>query len=242
MDEEFDVKLFLDKKKTYNYSPKLKAFLDDHVTFTHYAITFKRYPVMSVQYLSETLPHMTWTVPLEPVPCPVLDSKNADKFLSYKEIKEVSVKDYEDSYRPGKHFKTPANIPFSKNKQRAMYGSQIVIVCDICSKRRVVYFKFKPSNKELSEAKLALKNTRYVCGGRVSGFERSLAVMEEMTGDNTETVIEDEIDNTEFADEGPTVEDHGFGDDLLTGSIEMMLRMKLIPTRKDQFQKSRRSL
>ena len=218
VDEEFDVKLFLDKKKTYNYSPKLKAFLDDHVTFTHYAITFKRYPVMSVQYLSETLPHMTWTVPLEPVPCPVLDSKNAEKFLSYKEIKEVSVKDYEDSYRPGKHFKTPANIPFSKNKQRAMYGSQIVIVCDICRKRRVVYFKFKPSNKELSEAKLALKNTRYVCGGRVSGFGRSLAVMEEITGDNTETVIEDEIDNTEFADEGPT-EDHGFGDDLLNGSI-----------------------
>ena len=202
VDPEFDVHEFLDKKKPFNYSPTLKNYLDEHVTSTHYAITFKRHEQMSVQFLNEKYPEVSWSVPLEPVPCPVLDSRKSEKFVSYEDLKKHEVKDYEDACRPGKHLKVPANIPFPKSKQRALYGMQVVVVCDSCGKRRVVYFKFKPSGLESSAAISALRNTRYVCGGRLSSFGRSLAVMEEVynvqecSGD-----IEDEIENDCFENE-----------------------------------------
>ena len=201
VDPEFDVHEFLDKKKPYNYSPAMKAFIDEHVTSTHYAITFQRHKDMSIEFLSGAYPEANWSVPLEPVPCPVLDAKNSDKFVSYEDVKHLRVKDYEDTCRPGKHFKTPANIPFPKNKQRALYGTQIVIVCESCGKRRVVYFKFKPTKSDISAAKSALKNTRYICGGRISSFGRSLAVMEEIYNlQGGMFSIEDEIGNTSIED------------------------------------------
>ena len=65
--------------------------------------------------------------------------------------------------------------------------------------RSVVYFQFRPTKVEVSEAKNALKNTLYICGGRVSSFGRSLAVMEE-TSDfiSTQAIVDDEIDMSEL--------------------------------------------
>jgi hypothetical protein len=200
VDPEFDVNQYLDKKKPFHYTPALKLFIEEHVTFTHYCITFKRHNVMSVEFLNKTYTHLNWTLPLEPVPCPVFDSKSDHKFISYEELKQLQMeeKDFEDKCRPGKSLKVPANIPFSKNKQRAQYGSSVEILCDSCGKRRVVYFQHKPSKVEVDAAVTALKNTRYICGGRISSFGRSLAVMGELydvTG--SELLIGDEIDNSE---------------------------------------------
>lgn len=202
VDPEFDVGEFQDKKKPYNYSPTIKSYIDEHVTTTHYAITFKRHKEMSAEFLSEVCPQVSWSVPLEPVSCPVLEDKKSEKFVTYDDLKMLHVKDYEDTCRPGKHFKTPANIPFPKNKQRALYGCQVEVVCDSCGKRRVVYLKFKPSGADISAAKFALRNTRYVCGGRLSSFGRSLAVMEEISDVHKGiTVIDDEIDNESIEEE-----------------------------------------
>ena len=202
VDPEFDVSEFQDKKKPYNYSPTIKAYIDEHVTTTHYAITFKRHTLMSTEFLSEAYPQVRWSVPLEPVPCPVLDDKKSEKFVSYDDLKNLHVKDYEDACRPGKHFKTPVNIPFPKNKQRALYGCQVEIVCESCEKRRVVYLQFKPSEADIAAAKSALRTTRYVCGARLSSFGRSLAVMEEMYDVHEGmTVIDDEIDNESMEEE-----------------------------------------
>ena len=200
VDPEFDIALYLDKKKPFHYTPDLKLFIDEHDTFTHYCITFKRHKLMSVEFLNQTFPHINWTVPLEPVPCPVFDSKTEKKFISYADLKELHMeeKDYEDKCRPGKTLKVPSNIPFSKNKQRARYGSSVKIVCESCGKRRVVYFQLKPSKLEVDAAVKAFRNTRYVCGGRISSFGRSLSVMEELYDvHGPEYLIEDEINNSQ---------------------------------------------
>ena len=81
--------------------------------------------------------------------------------------------------------------------QCAVYSSSIEIVCGSCGKRRVVYFQFKPTKSDITAARRALVSTRYVCGGRISSFGRSLAVMEEMFGvDAGEAIVEDEIGNS----------------------------------------------
>ena len=200
VDHEFDVDKYLDKKKPFHYTPTLKAFIDEHVIFTHYAITFQRYKKMSIEYLQEAYPEGSWTLPLEPLPCPVVSSENSEKFVSYEDVKQMAVKDYDDKFRPGKHLKVPANIPFSKNKQRASYGSQVEIVCDSCGKRRAVYFEHKAFKVEIEAAKAALRNTKYVCGGRISSFGRSLAIMEELSDNQNKCmIIDDEIENLEVA-------------------------------------------
>ena len=200
VDPEFDIMLYLDKKKPFHYTPALKLFLDEHVTFTHYSITFKRHNLMSAEFLNQTYSHINWTLPLEPVPCPVFDSKTENKFISYANLKELQTeeKDYEDKCRPGKNLKVPSNIPFSKNKQRAQYGSSVKIVCESCGKRRVVYFQHKPSKLEVEAAVKAFRNTRYICGGRISSFGRSLSVMEELYDvHGPEVLIADEINNSQ---------------------------------------------
>ena len=42
IDPEFEVDDYLDKSKTYHYSPAIKAYLDKHAVFTYYSINLKR--------------------------------------------------------------------------------------------------------------------------------------------------------------------------------------------------------
>ena len=102
IDTEFDVKEFLDKKKPYHYSPALKEFLDCHVTFTHYAITFKRQEDMNINFLSQNYPEMNWTESLDPVPCPVFDKENEGKFVSYDVVNSLSARVQNDLILMGK--------------------------------------------------------------------------------------------------------------------------------------------
>ena len=195
VDVEFDVDVFLNKKKPYQFTPALKLFIDEHVTSTHYAITFKRHSDLSLEFLNEKYPDENWTVPLGPIPCPILDPSNPDKFLAYEALKELKEKDFDDKCRPGKYLKVPVNIPFSRTKVRAQYGSQIEISCESCGKRRIVYFEHKPSRLEVSAAMQALRNTRYNCGGRISSFGRSLAVVEEISNVQvSDQLVGDEVD------------------------------------------------
>ena len=199
IDTDFDVDDYLDKSKTYHYSPTIKAYLEKHAVFTYYSISFKRNEDLSPDFLRLKFPDIDWVTSLEPLSCPILDKDNPGKFLSYEDIKKVE-KDFSDKYQPAKHQKTPSNIPFSKNKQRALYGASVEVVCEQCGKRRVVYFKYKPTKDQLREATEAVEYIRYICGGRMSSFGRSLAVMEETTGGKIVDVV-DEIENDEMQSE-----------------------------------------
>jgi hypothetical protein len=106
----------------------------EHVTFTHYSLTFMRHSSLSKEFLLENFPDKCWPAGLEPVPCPVLDKDNPDRYLSYENVKSLAVKDYSDLCRPGAAVKVPSNIPFVKSKQRALYGAENAITCEICNK------------------------------------------------------------------------------------------------------------
>ena len=95
-------------------------------------------------------------------------------------MKTFIAKDFSDKFRPGASLKVPSNVPFSKTKQRAIYVSDLAVICEVCNKRRVAYVEKKLKPQEVEDADYALKNTRYVCGGRLSSFGRSLAVLEEV--------------------------------------------------------------
>lgn len=202
VDPDFDVDRFLDKKKPYHYSLVMKAYLEDHVTFTHYSLTFMRDSPLSKEFLLEKFPDKCWPAGLEPVPCPVQDKDNPDRYMSYENVKSLAVKDYSDLCRPGAAAKVSSNIPFVKSKQRAFYGSEIPITCEICNKSRVAYIMRKPSSSDIKSAKAALLNVRYICGGRISSFGRSLSVLEEIADTNGIGIpmleLSDEIENESF--------------------------------------------
>ena len=201
VDDKFEVDEFLDKSKTYHYSPGIKSYIDKHLVFTYYSVSFMRDKDSTVQSLKQKNPSIDWPADLETVPCPVPDKENPEKYLNFTELKK-SAKDFSDRCRPGKHQKTPSNIPFTKNKQRALYGAPIEMVCEQCGKQRVVYFKYRPTKVQIKEAADALKLVRYICGGRVSSFGRSLAVVEEITGARSNILeICDEIDNSQIISE-----------------------------------------
>ena len=150
---------------------------------------------MSKEFLDDKYPENFWPGGLEPLPCPLLDKQNTDRYISYEEVNNLDNKDYTDTCRPGKNLKIPTNIPFVKNKQRASYGAKLPISCEVCNKSRVVYVEHRLNNEEVNAAKEALKNMRYICGGRLSSFGRSLAVMEEITESRAPPVeIVDEIE------------------------------------------------
>ena len=74
--------------------------------------------------------------------------------------------------------------------------------------RRVVYFEHRPTKFEVDAAVKAPRNTRYVCGGRIASFGRSLSVMEELHDvHRPEDKIEDEINNSQARTEDPEKED-----------------------------------
>ena len=209
VDAEFDVDRFMDKKKPYHYSPLIKNFLEKNVKLTHYSLTFMRHSTMSKEFLDENFPDKIWPTDLEPIPCPVIDKDNPERYLSYEKVKNLLVKDFSDACRPGACLKVPSNIPFTKTKLRALYGADLVITCEVCNKSRVAYFANKPTSAQIKDAKGALKNTRYVCGGRVSSFGRSLTVMEEIAGNKVDRPeVDDEIENENLREmEGPVREE-----------------------------------
>ena len=182
IDENFDVDEFMDKSKTYHYSPGVKAYLEDHMISTYYSISLKRDKDLGHEALMQKNPDINWPqAGLQTLSCPLLDKENPEKFVSYSDLLKGSERDFSDKCRPGKLQKTPSNIPFPKNKLRATYGAKVEIVCDQCSKRRVVYFKYKPTKHQIDEVCHELKFVRYICGGRISSFGRSLAVVEELS-------------------------------------------------------------
>lgn len=76
--------------------------------------------------------------------------------------------------------------------------------------KRVAYIESKPRSKDVQDAKSALKNTRYVCGGRVSSFGRSLAVLEELASHKMMlTEINDEVENETLDSNGTSLDKTG---------------------------------
>lgn len=226
IDEEFDVERFLDKKKPYHFSLKIKAYLDQHLTSTHYSLTFMKYASMSKVFLSENFPEYEWPRDLSPVPCPVVDQENPHRYLSYDKVQLLANKDFSDMDRPGKLLKTPSNIPFIKSKQRALFGAKLILTCEVCSKPRVVYLERKPKEGDLKAAVDTLKNIRYICGARLSSFGRSLAVMEEIVGASAAVPeIQDEIEN-ELSNENPAGDDHASFVDIVDELEEEQVKRK----------------
>ena len=211
IDDTFDVEEYLDKTKTFHYSKKIKEFIDKNLIFTHYSITFKRFDDMSLEFLCKEYPEIEWKAPLEAVSCPVVDKMDAEKYVSYEELKKSDNKDFSDKCRPGKLLKVPSNIPFPKNKLRAFYGMSVEIVCFVCGKRRSVYIQHKPTKNEVTAAIEAVLDVKYVCGGRISSFGRSLSVLEEIAkiSDKDGEVIEDQYLSDEVtSDEAPSSDEN----------------------------------
>ena len=87
----------------------------------------------------------------------------------------------------------------------------VEIVCFVCGKRRSVYIQHKPTKNEVTAAIEAVLDVKYVCGGRISSFGRSLSVLEEIAkiSDKDGEVIEDQYLSDEVtSDEAPSSDEN----------------------------------
>ena len=88
------------------------------------------------------------------------------------------------------------------------------VFCEQCGKRRVVYFKHKPTKDQLREAADAVDYLKYICGGRMSSFGRALAVVEEITGGKIVDILDEiDIDKMETAPNSTVAADEGVPED-----------------------------
>ena len=103
-----------------------------------------------------------------------------------------SLRTYDDHQRPGKTEKKLHNIPFPKNLVRALYCSEIIMLCSGCGKCRVVYCKYKPTPAKIKQARNLLKNMRYECGSSLCTFgtEGLATVAEAMAVDAGDLVVD----------------------------------------------------
>ena len=129
IDPEFDVEKFTDKKKPYHYSPEIRSYLDKHLTATYYSLTFMRNSSLTKEHLQETFPDKDWPADLGPLPCPIIDSENPERYLSYDKIKNLAAKDFSDKSRPGALM----------TKLRAIYGAELAFTCEVCNKKSCIY-------------------------------------------------------------------------------------------------------
>ena len=164
VDATFDVENYLDTKKKFHLTGDLLEYYEEVATTSYYCITMTRHRNMTAEFLNNLYPHLQLPFDLHPVPCPIKDPENPTKYLKFEDLYESNLlRSYDDKQRPGKFDKPSPNIPFTKSIVRAIYSSQVVIVCAGCDKRRVVYTQYKPSLAKIQQARVLLENLRYQC-------------------------------------------------------------------------------
>ena len=85
----------------------------------------------------------------------------------------------------------------------------------------MVYLKYKPSKLQIEHVSDELKFVRYMCGGRISSFGRSLAVVEEIT-----EAVSKIVDIVDMMPNESTAVDESIGED---DSVEVDLGVKNLP-------------
>ena len=85
----------------------------------------------------------------------------------------------------------------------------------------MVYLKYKPSKLQIEDVSDELKFVRYMCGGRISSFGRSLAVIEEITEGVSKI-----FDIVDMMPNEYTAVDESIGED---DSVELDLGVKNLP-------------
>ena len=85
----------------------------------------------------------------------------------------------------------------------------------------MVYLKYKPSKLQIEHVSDELKFVRYMCGGRISSFGRSLAVVEEIT-----EAVSKIVDIVDMMPNESTAVDESIGED---DSVELDLGVKNLP-------------
>ena len=194
IDGNFDAADYFDTKKKFNMSGPLLDYYNEVTTTTYYCVTMVRHRNMTAEFLNSLYQDLNIPFDLHPIPCPVKDPENPDKYLKFEDLYFSKLRSYDDKQRPGKVEKLSPNIPFPKSLVRAKYCSEITLICEACSKRRVLYSKYKPTLAKVDQARVLLENMRYQCGARLCGFgtEGIAAVVETISGEaaNHETAAE----------------------------------------------------
>ena len=171
VDASFDVEEFLDTKKKFNLNGPLLQHFQEVATDTYYCITITRHRNMSSDFLNDLYHDLNLPFDLHPIPCPTKDKQNPEKYLKFEEMYHSnSLRKYNDDERPGKVEKKSHNIPFPKSVIRARYCCDIIIRCESCGKRRVVYSKYKPPAGKVDQGRYLLENMRYQCGSSFCTF------------------------------------------------------------------------
>ena len=149
---------------------------------------------MSAEYLNSLYQDLHIPFDLHAIPCPVKDPENPDKYLKFEDLYFSKLRSYDDKQRPGKIEKVSPNIPFPKSIVRAKYCSDITLICESCSKRRVLYSKYKPTLAQVDQARNLLENMRFQCGARLCGFGTegigAVVEMSSVDAENHETAAE----------------------------------------------------
>ena len=196
VDANFDVENYLNTKKKFNLTGALLEYYEEITTTSYYCLTMTRHRNMSAEFLNTVYPHLHLPFDLHPVPCPIKDPENPSKYLKFEDLyNSNTLRSYDDQQRPGKVAKPSPNIPFTKSIVRAIYCSQIVIMCAGCDKRRVVYSQHKPTFAKVKQARFLLENMRYQCGASFCCF-------------GTEGVAAVQEASTDVIDEGMDVGEH----------------------------------
>ena len=185
VDGAFDVDDFLDTKKKFHLTGPLLLYYEEVATETYYCITMTRHRNMSADFLNNLYPDLNLPFDLHPIPCPIKDKENPEKYLKFEDLyHSSSLRSYDDQQRPGKTEKKSHNIPFPKSIVRARYCCEIIINCVGCGKRRVVYSKYKTSPTKIAQARYLLENMRFECGSSLCSFgTEGLATVVETSAD-----------------------------------------------------------
>ena len=197
VDASFDVDDFLDTKKKFHLTGPLLKYYRQVASETYYCITMARHRNMSANFLNDLYDDLNLPFDLHPIPCPVMDKENPEKYLKFEDLYfNSALRSYDDNERPGKNEKKTHNIPFPKNVVRARYCSDIFLSCVSCGKRRVVYSKYKPQPDKVVQIKYLLENMRFQCGSSLCSFgaEGLATVLEAGVDERPHTTEEDSSD------------------------------------------------
>ena len=116
IDASFDVDDFLDTKKKFHLAGPLLEYYRQVASETYYCITMARHRNMSANFLNDRYDDLNLPFDLHPIPCPVMDKENPEKYLKFEDLYfNSALRSYDDNERPGKNEKKTHNIPFPKN-------------------------------------------------------------------------------------------------------------------------------
>ena len=203
VDPDFNTDEYLDTKKKFHMTGLLRDYYDEVSTDCYYCITLMRHRNMSADFLNTLYPTLNLPFDLHPIPCPVKDKEDPEKYLKFEQLYFGNNRNYSDHERPGRFEKKTHNIPFPKSIVRALYCNDIHMVCAGCGKRRVVYSQYKPTFANVEHAKILLEGMRYECGSSLCSFgTEGIAAVTEFGEAAQEPILgENSIFNRFFMDE-----------------------------------------